>query len=72
MILNLYIALLHKENRKVLVYNLLLLSGFSATFTLSLAAMRNCIQQGAATDGAHNYRPGTHLNSSVERGKILC
>ena len=30
--------------------------------------MLSSIWQGAATDGAHNYGPGTHLYSLVERG----
>ena len=32
--------------------------------------MHISIQQGAATRGAHNYRPGTHLFHWAERGTI--
>ena len=32
--------------------------------------MLSSIKQGAATDGAHNYGPGTHLYPWVERGTI--
>ena len=35
-----------------------------------LVIMLSSIQQGAATNGAHNYGPGTHLYSSVESGTI--
>ena len=53
-----------------MICSLLLANGYSRNFKLSPVAMRNCIQQGTATDSAHNYGPDTNLYSWVERGKI--
>ncbi len=39
-------------------------------YAIPLVMMHISIQQGAATHGAHNYRPGTHLYSWLERGTI--
>ena len=50
---------------------LYLAKGYSTDFTFyPLVTMPSSIKQGAATDGAHNYGPGTHLYSWVERGTI--
>ena len=52
-------------------YSLLLARGYSVDFTqYPLVMMHISIKQGAATHSAHNYRPGTHLYSWVERGTI--
>ena len=50
---------------------LYLARGYSTDFTpYPLVTLLSSIWQSVATDGAHNFGPGTHLFSWVERGTI--